>query len=153
MARLRDRPRENERETPSMGMNDTALMGMVTEKMTWLTQRQRVIGQNIANADTPDYQAQKIADIDFERALRGQQQPLKLVATDPSHVASPTSQASFRVREDRAPYETAPAGNDVVLEEQMMQMQETAGDYEFVTNLYRKFIGLQRTAIGRAGGG
>ena len=136
-----------------MGMNDTPLMGMVTEKMNWLTQRQRVIGQNIANADTPDYQAQKIADIDFERALRGQQQPLKLVATDPGHVASPNAQSAFRVREDRAPYETAPSGNDVVLEEQMMRMQETAGDYEFVTNLYRKFMALQRTAVGRGGGG
>ena len=136
-----------------MAIGDTPLVGMLTHQMDWLSQRQRVIGQNIANADTPGYRALDIEPIDFERALRNQQGQLKLARTSASHVASPGDAETFRTARERTPYETAPAGNQVVLEEQMMKMSQTAGDFEFVTNMYRKYMGLYRMALGRGGGG
>jgi flagellar basal-body rod protein FlgB len=49
---------------------------------------------------------------------------------------------------NRDPYEAAPTGNSVVLEEQMMKLAETQMDYRLTTNLYRKNVELLKTAIG-----
>ncbi|MBT7747468.1 MAG: flagellar basal-body rod protein FlgB, partial [Alphaproteobacteria bacterium] len=46
-------------------------------------------------------------------------------------------------------YETSPDGNSVVLEQQLMKVTETKMDYELMTNLYRKHMGMLRTALGR----
>ncbi|MCR9220683.1 MAG: flagellar basal body rod protein FlgB [Alphaproteobacteria bacterium] len=135
-----------------MAISDTPLVGMLTQKMDWLTQRQRVLAQNIANADTPGYRARDIEPIDFDRALKGQQGALQLAVTSPAHVTSASGQESFRSVRNRSPYEVAPAGNQVVIEEQMMRLSETAGDFELTTGLYRKYMGLYRMALGRSGG-
>lgn len=136
-----------------MALSDTPIMGMLTHKMDWLTQRQRVIGQNIANADTPGYRAHDIEGIDFKRSVQQQQGQLQLAVTDPAHLTSPKGEQTFRETRERTPYEVSPTGNRVVLEEQMMKMSQTAGDYEFATNLYRKYSSLYRMALGRGGGG
>ena len=38
-----------------MSIGDSAIFGMMSDKMSWLSQRQRVLSQNIANADTPNF--------------------------------------------------------------------------------------------------
>ena len=50
--------------------------------------------------------------------------------------------------EERPDSETTPAGNSVVLEEQMIKVAETQTDYQMVTGLYSKSLGLLRTALG-----
>ena len=49
-------------------------------------------------------------------------------------------------------YETAPAGNAVVLDEQMGKLAETQLDYELTTNLYRRQVGMLKTALGSSQG-
>jgi flagellar basal-body rod protein FlgB len=51
-------------------------------------------------------------------------------------------------KKQKKPYETAPAGNSVVLEEQMMKMSQTEADYNEMINLYKKHMDLLKTAIG-----
>ena len=45
-------------------------------------------------------------------------------------------------------YETTPDGNAVILEEQMAKATETALDYQLTSNLYRKYLGMIRIALG-----
>ena len=49
-----------------MNLPDVPLMSMLKLRMSWLHQRQDTLSQNVANADTPGYQAQ---ELDFEKAL------------------------------------------------------------------------------------
>ena len=51
-----------------------------------------------------------------------------------------------------ATYETSISENGVVLEEQMMKLGATAGEYNMATNIYRKYLALHRTALGRGQG-
>ena len=44
-------------------------------------------------------------------------------------------------------YETKPDGNGVVLEEQMVKSAQNTMDYNLMTTLYEKNVGLIRTAI------
>jgi flagellar basal-body rod protein FlgB len=45
-------------------------------------------------------------------------------------------------------YETTPNGNAVILEEQMAKASQTALDYQLTSNLYRKYLGMVRIALG-----
>lgn len=136
-----------------MSLKGTALMGMVTEKMSWLTQRQRVLAQNVANANTPDYKAQDLRALDFRQALRTTQRNVPLNQTNPMHVTASTARDDFQVQRNRTPYEISADGNRVVIEEQMFKLNETQNDYQLAARLFQKYGQMYKTALGRAGGG
>jgi len=133
-----------------------ALFQLFSARMRWLGERQVVLGQNLANADTPDYRPRDLRVRDFERvvdAVRGGPAPrLATAATQPAHLAgAPSARLGLAAREVDETYEVAPDGNAVVLEEQMAKMQETALDYQLTSNLYRKYLGMVRIALGGEG--
>jgi flagellar basal-body rod protein FlgB len=45
-------------------------------------------------------------------------------------------------------FEVAPDGNEVILEEQMAKSAQTALDHQLASNLYRKYVGMVRIALG-----
>ena len=104
-----------------MDLGDIKLFQALNARMSWLTDRQRVLAQNVANADTPNYMAGSKKDDGLSR----------------------TQQARV---------ESSPTGNSVVLEEEMMKVSETVADYELMSNLYRKSVGLLKLAIGKSRG-
>jgi flagellar basal-body rod protein FlgB len=118
-------------------------------KMAWLTQRQGVIAQNVANVDTPDYRALDLKPFSFEEAMGA---PLAPLRTNPMHLAA-GGRSGNRADRERKPYEVAPSGNSVSLEEQMQKAAQTGADYQMITNLYRKSIGFITTALDRGGAG
>lgn len=116
-------------------------------KLRYLTNRQSVISQNIANANTPNYKAKDLESVDFNAAPRRQSR-MGLVATDPGHIRSVSKPISFEVVKQKDAYETAPNGNNVVLEQQTVKMSENNLEYQTTLNLMRKMNRLVRTAIG-----
>lgn len=136
-----------------MPLKDTTLFGMLTDKMRWLTQRQRVLAQNIANADTPNYTARDLRPLEFRGALRVAQSNVSLARTNVAHLSARTDADAFRTERNRAPYETSPDRNKVVLEEQLMKLSETRADHQLATQLFQKYTSLYRTALGAGQGG
>ena len=51
------------------------LLGSIVQSMKQLSERQRVIAQNIANSETPGFKAQ---EVEAPRTCRGQHQTLRL---------------------------------------------------------------------------
>jgi flagellar basal-body rod protein FlgB len=132
-----------------MDLNKIPLLKMITTQMDWLNQRQKVLSQNIANADTPDYIARDLAPLDFADLARGQTRKLKMDVSSPSHIADPNNRdGTYRDKKDKS-FTSEPSGNGVVLEEQAMLVSQTQVDYELMTRLYRKHVGMLRTALGR----
>lgn len=136
-----------------MALGDTTLFGMMGEKMAWLSQRQRVLSQNIANADTPNYNSRDLSPLSFEDTMSRQSTRVELAVSEPGHVALPQSSEPFNEREQREGYEVSIAENGVVLEEQMMKLSQTAGDYNLATGLYRKYMQMHNIALGKGGQG
>lgn len=134
-----------------MDMNNIGLFRLMTEKMAWHNQRQEILARNVANADTPGYRPRDLVAFDFKRELRDQG-GIDLAGTRAGHISVTRDGAGFRDDKARS-WETAPAGNAVVLEEQMLMVGRNAVDYQTLLNIYRKQVGMLRTAIGRAGGG
>ena len=50
------------------------------------------------------------------------------------------------------PYETAPDGNAVILEEQTAKAGKTALDHQLASNIYKKYVGMIKIALGSTGG-
>lgn len=135
-----------------MSLKGTALMGMVTDKMSWLTQRQRVLAQNVANANTPDYKAQDLRALDFRESLRSTQRNVGLKQTSPMHVTASAARDDFQIQRNRSPYEISADGNRVVLEEQMFKLNETQNDHQLASRLFKKYGQMYKIALGRQGG-
>ena len=131
-----------------MDLRQIPLISMITRQMDWLTTRQKVLAQNIANADTPNYQAKDLAPLDFAAMARDAGNRLNLKTTSGRHMAVGLSAAgSSKVLESKGSL-GSPAGNGVILEDELMKVSETQAEYELITRLYRKHVGMLRTALG-----
>jgi flagellar basal-body rod protein FlgB len=129
---------------------DIGIMKAMHAKMTYLNERQSVLSQNIANADTPDYQARDLEKVDFGRVLRKtlDQPTIYVETTQAGHMPDPAHIKNARARELGSNYEVAPDGNQVVVEEQLIKASKTQIDYNLMTSLYQKQMGMMRTALG-----
>ncbi len=131
---------------------DTTLFRMASQRLNWLGERQNVLSQNIANADTPGYRARDLAPQTFRRELDSVRH-IGIAQTSANHIVGTLSRPDHRVEEEhpRNLYEINPTGNGVILEEQIMQVTETNMNYQLTTNLYQKNMMMFRTAIGHRG--
>lgn len=136
-----------------MTTQNLALFQGMGAKMQYLSQRQTIIAQNIANADTPGYVPRDLTQADFSSVLKTIERKsesgmsLSMAASSAGHMTKSNS-VNAEHKEQRQTYEVAPAGNAVIMEEQMIKSQETMMDYNMITSLYQKNVGMIRTAIG-----
>ena len=133
-----------------MDFDKITLFGAMKKRVAWLTQRQEVVSQNIANSDTPGYRAKDIKAFSFKRVLGRETRQITMVRTQSDHLSGQVRRVrDFREVAVRKPYETSPADNSVIFEEQMMKLGETGMNHRLTTELYRKHLGMFRTAIGK----
>ena len=134
-----------------MTTQNIGLFKAIGAKMDYLDQRQRVIAQNIANADTPSYQPKDLLPVDFGKVLKSvtNDPVVRPETTSALHMPSPNHIDDPKNREQKKVYEEAPYGNAVVLEEQMVRSARNQMDYGLMTNLYQKNVSMIRTALGR----
>ncbi|MGB0720179.1 MAG: flagellar basal body rod protein FlgB, partial [Bdellovibrionales bacterium] len=69
-------------------------------------------------------------------------------ATNPAHMPAP-GLGEAEAKKQKETYEVAPAGNAVIMEEQLIKAGQNVMDYNMITNLYKKNVGMIRTAIGQ----
>ncbi len=125
-----------------------SITDVIAKRMQWLTARQTVLTKNIANADTPDYIPQDLKDGSFKRMVARQSPALRPASTNSSHIQGVSLRdPDGRAREQEELYETAPAGNAVVIEEQLVNMTRNQTDYQTMTQLYRKHVAMIRMAL------
>ena len=131
-----------------MDMSKLAVFRMTTGKMSWLAERQRVLSQNIANSDTPEYKPRDMKEVDFRNLVKRSSRGVSLDRTHKSHMSLGSERFKFEIKNSRDIYETAPSGNAVILEQQLIKNAETVADYQLMTNLYRKHISMFKMALG-----
>jgi len=129
-----------------MDLNGLTLFKQMESKLQWLSARQTVLSENIANADTPRYQARDLKP--FSEAMKG---AMPLQRTNTSHILGGNASATPVVAKERFAVETSPDGNQISLEDQLTKVADTGMDYQMITNLYRKQVSMIKTALGRNG--
>ncbi len=136
-----------------MSLGKLQLFQQFSQRMRWLSERQQVLTQNIANADTPGYLAKDVKPLSFKDMMTGagSSGSLQMVSTNAAHLAgvSATAERTAKVENVRNPTEISNTGNTVSIEDETRKAAENNMDYQLVTNLYKKQVGLLMTAIGR----
>ncbi len=131
-----------------MDITRLPLFGMIARRMDWLSHRQTVLSQNVANADTPNYQPRDLKAIDFKAEMRKQTARLTAATTSTQHQTSRMIAGPDREDKPR-PSETTLSGNSVQMDAELMKVADTAMDYQMTTNIYRRQLAMLRSAIGR----
>jgi flagellar basal-body rod protein FlgB len=129
---------------------DTPFLSLLRERMTWLHQRQDILAQNVANADTPRYVARDLKAQEFSEALKKVTSPTSsMTVTNVRHIALSNSRASQFEDLESPDIESSPNGNSVSLETQMIKVSDTQAQFAAAANLYAKAMTMMKTAIGR----
>jgi flagellar basal-body rod protein FlgB len=131
-----------------MDLDKIPLFKAMSRRMEWLNERQSVLAQNVANADTPNYRPSDLKAPTFAELLGRTNAKLKMAATEPNHLAGIGTDAQFRPEVDRKA-ELSPSGNGVSLEDEMLKVSSTATDYQLTTTLYKQHIAMLKAAIGK----
>jgi len=123
------------------------MFGALKKKMAWVAQRQEVLAQNIANANTPEYRARDLKAFSFKDSVRQQQNRVRMAVTSGNHLAGQVRRdGQFKEHDERKPYETMTDGNSVVLEEQMAKVGETQISHRVTSEIYKKHLAMIRMA-------
>ena len=133
-----------------MQIGGLSLFQALTDKMRWHQERQGVLAENIANADTPGFTERDLKAFSFGDELKSVA-TLTTSVTSPTHISVSSSGGAGRFGDQSAPFEITPSGNGVTLEDEMMKVSSNDMDYQAVTALYTRSIRILKVALGRQG--
>ena len=106
-----------------MAMGDLPLFSMLKTRMHWHQTRQKLLAENVANADLPAFKPRDLREVDFGRALGAAISRVTLTTTSPSHLSALGGGASTDSANARR-FETTPSGNSVNLEDEMLKVAQ-----------------------------
>lgn len=140
-------------------IHDLPTFAALKERMRFLQTRQKLLAQNVANADTPGYRPKDIRQLGIDPASRGSDasrhaQPatggaggaFSVATTDPRHLGG-GSDVGGSAR--GASYETRPSGNAVDLENEMLKVSQNQIDFQTAANIYQRGLSTLKIALGR----
>jgi len=134
-------------------MAEPSLLTGIGASMRHLAERQRVIAQNIANSETPGFKARDVTAPDFASLLpQDGDKPAvarpRVTLTGQMSAMGARQLMSGGIVPDRDTTETKPDGNNVTIEDQLLKMGQIQADFATMTGIYRKQMGLLKSAIG-----
>jgi flagellar basal-body rod protein FlgB len=124
-------------------MRPIHLFDITSRHNQWLAARQSVIASNIANANTPGYEAVDLQS--FSQVLEGTS--LEMAATARGHQV-PDITASVTTRDVRngGYWDIVHSGNSVSLEKELMKTGEITGAYSLNTSITKSFHRMMLTS-------
>ena len=138
-------------------ISDLTTFTALKERMKFLQTRQKLLAQNVANADSPGYKPKDIAQLGVDVATRGADATrrmagpygmnVSMAATDVRHLGGNRGGAGSEER--GASYETRPSGNAVNLEDEMLKVSQNQIDFQTAANIYQRGLATLKIALGR----
>jgi len=111
------------------------LLDLASQQERWLSVRQAVTAQNVANANTPGYTAMDVGG--FEDVFDGAQ--LKMSVTNPVHFGIDPLDPDSAAAKESSPWEVTNSGNSVSLEQEMLKAGSINRDYSLNTSVVKAF--------------
>ena len=120
------------------------LMQALKTRMHYQQSRQKILAENVANADSPGFRPVDLKPPSVDPARAG----VALAQTNAGHMSLTSTNGGFDGT--GAPrFETTPNGNAVNLEDEMLKVAQNQSDYQLAASLYSKGLGLMKIAIGK----
>ena len=131
-----------------MDLSQIPLFAMLRGRLGYLSERQQVIAQNVANSDTPGFSPKDLTPFTFTAKMDGQGGVSEATpaVTQPRHMAllgaqGGSARSGFKTKTSRDS-EMRLDGNSVVLEEEMMKLTDSRMNYDAAISFYQKSLGL-----------
>jgi flagellar basal-body rod protein FlgB len=131
-----------------VAVSDLPLVAMLKTRMHWHQTRQKVLAENVANADTPRFKPVDLKAPAFTvdgNAVGGSLAIERTDAAHMTHVAARSGENEAKARK----FETTPSGNAVNLEDEMLKVAQNQADYQLASSLYQKSLQMLRIAAGK----
>jgi len=137
-------------------ISDLPTFSALKERMLFLQGRQKLLAQNVANADLPGYKPKDMVQAGLQtpnanaagfQAGSFAQSVVRVATTDPQHIGSADGMGGQEGRASRV--ETRPSGNAVNLEDEMLKVSQNQIDFQTAANLYQRSLGTLKLALGR----
>lgn len=122
-------------------MAPVSLFTLIDQQKTWLSARQSLVAQNIANVNTPGYKATDT--LPFARVM--QAASLEMAGTNALHMRPSESETMAIAKRALDPQDTTHSGNTVSPEDEMIKAAEIRGSFTLDNNLMRTFHGMWMT--------
>jgi flagellar basal-body rod protein FlgB len=132
-----------------MAISDIPGLSALRTSMQWHQQRQRLLAENVSNADTPNYQPRDLVRPTAAALVAGTKPGLLLARTNPGPISFSNGDNTSFALDRKASSETRPTGNAVNLDDEMLKVAQNQMDYQAATSLYTRSLGLLKTAMGR----
>ena len=129
-----------------MDPTNIGIFDLAERRMAWLDRRAGVLAENVANADTPGWQSRDLQPFAATLAQADGAPVTGPLRTNPLHMAGTTEDdpAARVVTSERAP-----DGNGVRLDVELTRLADTETAQTVVSDLWKTYLGLFRTALGR----
>ena len=93
--------------------------------------------------------------VDFSTVLKGLDKSssvknIKMGSTNEKHISAFDQAMTSKSKKQKQTYEVAPAGNAVIMEEQLIKSGQTVMDYNLMANIYQKHVSMIKIALGRS---
>jgi flagellar basal-body rod protein FlgB len=135
-----------------MAITDIPIFSMLRTRLQYSQERQRVLAENVANADTPNYRARDLKAPKFpdptEAVPTATMRPVTLASTDGTSIPGIGGTSSFTTNA-KSGYEVRPGGTAVNMEDEMIKVADNQMDYAAATALYTRSLNLLKTALGK----
>lgn len=115
-------------------MNYIFLFDLASQRNQWLSIRQAAISGNIANANSPGYEALDVQP--FEDVL--QTSRLEMTRSDPMHVSQP-GQRLAELDEGPDHWQTYNSGNSVSLEKELVKAGDVNSAFSLTNSVVKSF--------------
>jgi flagellar basal-body rod protein FlgB len=143
-----------------MDINGIPLFSLLQNKLGYLSERQKLIAQNVANSSTPGFTPHDLKPFDQQPGLSSHASAGVMAQVAQTDSGETINGSSSPRRDDKPKVyasvespdsESTLDGNQVVLEEQMLKMNEARADYEAAVGFYQKAMGMLHMAVHKPG--
>jgi flagellar basal-body rod protein FlgB len=136
-----------------VAVTDLPILSMLRTKMQWHQARQKLIAENVANADMPGFKPRDLTQPRFNTATGEIAQgggAVSLALTSSTHIATAASGDGIGADPRRVKsFEVSPSGNAVNLEVEMLKAGDNQSDYQLAASLYQKSLDALKIAVGK----
>lgn len=127
-----------------MDLSKITSFALLTEKMKYNADRQQIISENFANADTPGYKRKELEKPNFDEIFNSKLSALTPATTHSNHLGA-IDDDSINGRQ------IITSDNKVQLDMEAIELMQNSTSYAEAASTYKKFLSLLKEATGDGG--
>jgi flagellar basal-body rod protein FlgB len=135
----------------AMPVSDLPLFSILKPRMRWLEASQKMLANNMANADSSRFHAHDLKQLDFKAELdvATAQNSIRRAAAHPDHITDSLIDNTSFQQMAHSRFETNLSENAVVLKEKITQLAQMQMDHQTAASLYVRGLSMIKTAFGK----